>query len=111
MNNYKNYIYMTICEVSYECCLKTTLVNYQYQKYCTDLRIALDHGYLTKKQEKDIITISCIIEKIYGLSVEDTAVLISGYFHKKNLIEYEKVLRGMDDIFPNYFKYNLHFKK
>ncbi len=111
MNTFKNYVYMTICEISYECCLEVYKVNYQYQKYCHDFKLALDNGFLTKSQCKDIIRISSIVEKIYGLGEKEIAILISEFFNKGNLIEYEKVLRAMDGIVPDYFRYNIPFKK
>lgn len=111
MNTYKNYVYMTICEISYECSLEYHKVNYRYQNYCQEFKLALDNGFLTKRQCKDILKITSIVEKIYGLREEEIAILISEYFNKKNLRDYEKVLSSMNLIVPDYFRYNIHFKK
>ena len=75
---YENYIYLTICEVSFNS-FKTTRFS-TYLNYCKSIKQSINSNDLTKKEMFDINEIFDNLDKIYSLSYNDIGKYILNFF-------------------------------
>jgi hypothetical protein len=101
MSKYDNHIYLTICEASLELFKKSVFLT--YLNYCRNLGSALNNDLLTKNQNRDIIKLIEVLDKIFTLSPEDTGKYIYDYFNLniEKLIEFEKSVKITQNVFPD----------
>jgi hypothetical protein len=78
MNKYKNYIFLSICEVSYSNFTKT---NYStYLNYCKTIFLNLNSGTVNRKDMEDIGNIFNMLSQVYSLDKETSAKFIFEFY-------------------------------
>jgi len=91
MSKYDNYIYLTICEVSFESFEKTNFAT--YTNYCRTFKSSLLDGNLSSYEKKCIIQVSDMLDKIYGMNIDMTSYYINEFFQLEKFIVFEKIVR------------------
>lgn len=91
MSKYDNYIYLTICEVSFEYFQKTNFST--YTNYCISFKSSLLDGKLSSYEKKCIIHVSEMLDKIYGMNISETGRYINEFFQLEKFKVFEKVVR------------------
>ena len=104
MNKYRNYVYLSICEISLVTFKKSGYVD--YEKYCKTLFDSCKIGMLTKREKSDIIAISKRIEMIYSMSGTETANYIIDYLRSGRVNEFKDYALMSQEIFPNSSDFN-----
>ena len=79
MSKYDNYIFLTICEVSYK---HYKFTNYSsYPEYCKGMSMVLNGVYTPAKSDKRMINdVIQLLDTVYSLSAEVTGKYIGDYF-------------------------------
>lgn len=97
---YENYIYLTICEVSFNS-FKTTRFS-TYLNYCKSIKQSINSNDLTKKEMFDINEIFDNLDKIYSLSYNDIGKYILNFFslHDDKIIDFQKIIMLTKEYYP-----------
>lgn len=96
MNKYRNYIYLAICEVSFEYFKKTKYST--YTNFCKGIRTSIEEDNLSTPEMKCLVKISEMLEKIYGMDEEMAGRYISDYFQLGDYILFETTVRAFSVI-------------
>ena len=95
---YDNFVYMTICETSFDLFKKTHFLT--YRNYCQTLKLSIRDGKLSKKEMGDINHIADVLDKIYTMDRKSTGMYISDFFEKEKYLKFEKPVRYMIEFHP-----------
>lgn len=98
MNKFKNYIFLTICEVSVELFEKTEFQT--YANYCRMMNMSLKDNNLSRREKSDLIIISERVDKIFSLGKKLTAEYIVSYFDSGRHLDFERSVRLTKEFFP-----------
>ena len=99
MNKYRNYVYLSICEISLVTFKKSGYVD--YEKYCKSLFDSCKNGLLTRREKTDIIAITKRIELIYSMGGNETANYIIDYLRSDRVNEFKDYVVMSQELFPN----------
>jgi hypothetical protein len=99
MNKLKNFVYLSICEVSLD--LFNSSFYSTYLSYCTGMRLNIFNNNLTKKNRYDLMMISKYLESIYGFNEIEIGELIVSYFESDRFNEFQKLVLLNESVFPS----------
>lgn len=88
MTKFDNYVFMTICETSFDLFKKSQFST--YVNYCKTLNLSLKSGILDRKETADIIKISSDLVLIYGFDDATCGKYIAEYFDCGRYGEFQK---------------------
>lgn len=102
MNILDNYIFYSICEKAYELFNNNNNNYYQtFGSFCQSFNTAIKLNNLNKKELSQIYTLSDYLEKIYGLTSEDSSLYITDFFLLEKWVRFEMSVRMMNTHFKN----------
>ena len=90
MTKFDNYVFMTICETSFDLFKKSQFST--YVNYCKTLNLSLKSGKLDRKETADIIKISNDLVLIYGFDDETCGRYIAEYFDCDRYADFQKIV-------------------
>jgi len=96
-----NYIFLTICEISFDMYIPTN--NKTYQDYCIEMCKSLNFGVLSRTQRNNCTAIFERLEKVYSMPTELTARYLYDFFHlpSEKHIELHNFVSLTNRLFPN----------
>jgi hypothetical protein len=91
MNKYNHLIYYAICEILFDERKKT---NYNsFHNMCASIKTNISHGEpLSTEQYKVIATTMSEISYLYGLSDDDTVMLLNNFFNEELWVKYTDIV-------------------
>lgn len=98
MSKYDNYVYITICEVSFKTFKKSEYTT--YNNYCKGLLRSIKENYLTKREKIDLSVILNEMDLIFGMDENETNRYLLEYLESDRCSEFEKIVRLTNDLFP-----------
>lgn len=98
MSKYDNYVYITICEVSFKTFRESEYST--YNNYCKGLLRSIKENYLTKREKMDLSIIIEEMDLIFGMDENETNRYLLEYLESDRCVEFEKVVRITNDLFP-----------
>lgn len=101
MDSYKNYIYLTICEVNLISFKNTSFLT--YTNYCREMAIKVNNGNLTSRDKREVAKIFDAVEPIFSLNREEIGKHIVGYFNlsSERIKDFEMAVKSTKEFFPN----------
>ena len=75
---YDNFVYMTICEISFDLFKKSKCMT--YQNYCNLLKLSILDGKLSGGETSDIFEIMKVLDKLFSMNDKDTGMYIRNFF-------------------------------
>lgn len=101
MSKFNNYVYLTICEVSYELFKKTFFST--YINYCKKFNLSLEDGKLGTREKSDLIEMFDVLHLIYGFKDDESLKYIQTFFKCDKILDFEKYNVEMRELFPQAF--------
>ena len=99
MSKLKNFVYLSICEVSLEL-FKTSLYT-TYLSYCKGMNLNISNNNLTNKNKRDLAMIYKYLEFIYGFDDNEIGGFIASYFDSDRVAEFQKLVLLNENVFPS----------
>jgi len=99
MGKLKNFVYLSICEISLELLRDSFYTT--YLSYCNGMNSSIFNGNLTKKNRFDLILISKYLESIYGFDDIEIGEYIVGYFESDRFNEFQRLVLLNESVFPS----------
>ena len=100
MKKFKNYIYLTICEVAMKEMKKTNYVS--FVSYCNGMSYSLRQSYLYSRDKEAIVNITNILDKVYSMDDMTTANYIVDFFNMKSerIINFQHCVMYTHEFYP-----------
>jgi hypothetical protein len=95
---YRGYVYLTLCEISFELFRKTNFTT--YSGYCSEMNQALKDNNLCKRDKTHIVAMVDGLEKIFSMGDELTSQYIIDYFDSGRCCDFERAVRNTKEFFP-----------
>lgn len=99
MNKYKNYIYYSICEKSFELFQDSNYLT--YSSFCYGIKAAIQTKEFDWVDSSRVYEIIVYIKKLYGLKPEEYGEYINEYFLDEKFLVFEKPIRIINEFFKN----------
>jgi hypothetical protein len=99
MNNFDNYVFLSICEVTlkpYKA--KTNYTN--YVSFCKGMLTAIKSDTITRNQQEIVIAISDELQLLYALSIPEVEDYIVRFFESDRCGDFERVVYSTNFLFP-----------
>lgn len=100
MKKFKNYIYLTICEVAMKEMKKTNYVS--FVSYCNGMSYSLRQSSLYSREKEAIVNITNILDKVYSLDELETANHIVDFFNMESdkILVFQRCVMETQEFFP-----------
>lgn len=95
---YDNFVYMTICEISFDLFKKSKCMT--YQNYCNLLKLSILDGKLSGGETSDIFEIMKVLDKLFSMNDKDTGMYIRNFFTEQKYLKFEYPVRCMLEYYP-----------
>ena len=89
---------MVLCEVSLKLYKKTHYAT--YSSYCNNISLMLKEGIVPRERVKEIYAMTETLERIFAMSVKESAVYVSTYFRENKCLIFERPVRMVKEFFP-----------
>jgi|688.fasta_scaffold627313_2 hypothetical protein len=98
MSIYDKLVYLTICEAAYERFKAGKFLT--FSSYCNNLYTSIEFKNLSYSEKQDLLFIVNMVDKVYGMSFDETNRYVLNFLQLENIHEYEKCVRMTDEYFP-----------
>lgn len=100
MKGIENYIFMSICETSFDFFGTTKFVT--YTSFCKDFAFAMVDGKFSFSQRQLLTKLGSMLEKLYAMNNDEVGYYINAYFtlDVQQLANFQKVVRSMKEFYP-----------
>jgi len=102
MTKFDNYVYLTICEVSFELFKKTNFAT--YVNYCRTMSKSLETPPLDKREMGEVMMIVLELGLIYNFDTDTSVKYIKEFFASDRCLDFEKCVYLTKKSFP--FSFN-----
>ena len=95
---YDNFVYLTICEASFDLFKESNCMT--YQNYCNLFKFSIQDGKLSKKEMSDIAFIIKFVDKVFSMDYETTAMYVKNFFILEKYKKFEMPVRYTLEFYP-----------
>jgi hypothetical protein len=98
MSIYDKLVYLTICEAAYDRFKAGRFLT--FRSYCNNLCTSIGLKNLSYNEKQDLLFIVNMLDKVYGMSFDETNKYILDFLNLENIQDYEKCVRMTEEFFP-----------